>query len=202
MTDTDMTDNEGTTDGQVIEAELVDDTPGTDLARWQYVTLLPPTWRARWAARWRTRALAGQTVRDAVVAVLRAPWRTVAAVGRGLVHAVRVWRRWVRVYDYRDAAERAEKLADKFDEIRTLSLFRWKVTVAVLGGTGAAGGVVVLVDGPRLLFAAVAVGAMVLAWVGRRRDGAPGRRPVLAGPRTLTWTMDPQVLVDAFRDAS
>jgi DNA segregation ATPase FtsK/SpoIIIE, S-DNA-T family len=41
----------------------------------------------------------------------------------------------------------------------------------------------------------------VLAVTGRRKDGSPGRKAVLAGPRTLTWTMDPQVLVDAFRDA-
>ena len=32
-------------------------------------------------------------------------------------------------------------------------------------------------------------------------DGSPGRKAVLAGSRTLTWTMDPQVLVEAFRDA-
>jgi S-DNA-T family DNA segregation ATPase FtsK/SpoIIIE len=189
---------------QVIEAELVDDTPpapGTAMTRWQYVTLLPPTWRARWAAHWRTRAIARQTVRDAAVAVLRAPWRAVAAVGRGVVHAARAWRHWVRVRDYRDAAERAEKLADKFEEIRALSLFRWKVTAVVVGGTGVIGCLVVLVDGPRLLGVAAGVGAVALAWLGRRRDGAPGRRPVLAGPRTLTWTMDPQVLVEAFRDA-
>ncbi|SFQ54552.1 DNA segregation ATPase FtsK/SpoIIIE, S-DNA-T family [Amycolatopsis arida] len=40
-----------------------------------------------------------------------------------------------------------------------------------------------------------------LAIVGRRRDGSLGRKAVLAGPRALTWTMAPQVLVDAFRDA-
>jgi S-DNA-T family DNA segregation ATPase FtsK/SpoIIIE len=43
--------------------------------------------------------------------------------------------------------------------------------------------------------------AIALAITGRRKDGSPGRKAVLAGPRTLTWTMDPQVLVDAFRDA-
>jgi DNA segregation ATPase FtsK/SpoIIIE, S-DNA-T family len=187
-------------DEQVIEAELVDDTPGTEVARWQYVTLLPPTWRARLAARFRTRALALQALRDAASAVLLAPWRLVLAAGRGLVHTVRAWRRWVRVSDYRDAAEQAEKLADKYVEIRSLSLFRWRVTVAVVGGAGLAFCMIVLVDGPRLLWATVGVETVLLAWIGRR-DGAPGRRPVLAGPRTLTWTMDPQVLVDAFRDA-
>jgi hypothetical protein len=33
----------------------------------------------------------------------------------------------------------------------------------------------------------------------RLEGGSPGRKAVLSGPRTLTWTMDPQVLVDAFR---
>ena len=42
---------------------------------------------------------------------------------------------------------------------------------------------------------------MALALTGRRKDGSPGRKAVLSGPRALTWTMDPQVLVDAFRDA-
>jgi S-DNA-T family DNA segregation ATPase FtsK/SpoIIIE len=49
------------------------------------------------------------------------------------------------------------------------------------------------------------IGGMVmsaaLAISGRRKDGSPGRKAALAGPRTLTWTMDPQVLVDAYRDA-
>ena len=50
-------------------------------------------------------------------------------------------------------------------------------------------------------WAALAVSSVVLSITGRRKDGSPGRKAVLAGPRTLTWTMDPQVLVDAFRDA-
>ncbi|MFC5099701.1 hypothetical protein [Kibdelosporangium philippinense] len=44
------------------------------------------------------------------------PFRFVGAVGRGLIVSVRAWRRWVRVVDYREAAENAEKLADKFVE--------------------------------------------------------------------------------------
>ncbi|MBA0126722.1 cell division protein FtsK, partial [Haloechinothrix sp. YIM 98757] len=34
-----------------------------------------------------------------------------------------------------------------------------------------------------------------------RKDGKPGRKHALAGPRSLTWTMDPHILIDAFRDA-
>ena len=51
------------------------------------------------------------------------------------------------------------------------------------------------------LWIAGLIGAAVLAITGRRKDGSPGRRAVLAGHRSLTWAMDPQILVDAFRDA-
>jgi S-DNA-T family DNA segregation ATPase FtsK/SpoIIIE len=142
-----------------------------------------------------------QAVRDGAVRVGTAPWRLLSAVVRGLVHAARGWRRWVRVGDYRDAAEQAEKLADKYIEIRELALFRWRVTAAVAAGGGVGGTIAVIIDGPRSVWALAGLVALGLAWAGRRKDGSPGRRPVLAGPRSLTWTMDPAVLVDAFRDA-
>ena len=131
----------------------------------------------------------------------RSPFTFAGAVGRGLVVCVRAWRRWVRVHDYREAAEQAEKLADKFVEIRALTLFRWKVSGAVAGAVTAVLLVTDLVYGTVALWIAGGVGAVALAIAGRRKDGAPGRKAVLAGPRALTWTMDPQVLVDAFRDA-
>ena len=182
-----------------LDAELVGTegtpgpVPGTAVERWRLVTLRPPTAGDR-------RALARQAIRDSAVRVALSPWRLLRAVARGGVHAAREWRRWVRVGDYREAAEQADKLADKYLEIRELSLFRWRITTAVLAAGGAGGTAVVVVDGPRYLWALAAVTALMLAWAGRRKEGAPGRRPVLAGPRSLTWTMDPQVLVDAFRD--
>jgi DNA segregation ATPase FtsK/SpoIIIE, S-DNA-T family len=183
-----------------LDAELVGTegttgpVPGTAVERWRLVTLRPPTAGDR-------QALARQAIRDSAVRVALSPWRLLRAVARGGVHAAREWRRWVRVGDYREAAEQADKLADKYLEIRELSLFRWRITTAVLAAGGAGGTAVVVVDGPRYLWALAAVTALILAWAGRRKEGAPGRRPVLAGPRSLTWTMDPQVLVDAFRDA-
>lgn len=149
----------------------------------------------------KSRRHAIQAAKDLAVAALRSPWRLLGSVVRGLVVAVRAWRRWITVRDFREAAEQAEKLADKFTDIRELTLFRWKVT-----GAAVALGVVVMlllrvVYSDRPLWIAAALAAVALAVVGRRKDGSPGRRPVLAGPRTLTWTMDPQVLVDAFRDA-
>lgn len=114
--------------------------------------------------------------------------------------AARQWRKWVRVQDYREAAEQSEKLAEKFLEIRRLTLFRWKVTGAVALATAAGGAVVYAVYGTPGLWVAAGLIAATLAVFGRRNDGAAGRKPVLAGPRTLAWTMDSQLLVDAFRD--
>ncbi|HEX5404212.1 MAG TPA: cell division protein FtsK [Pseudonocardiaceae bacterium] len=187
--------------GPVYDGELVDDPPTTSrrsrirrfMNWWQRSQLVPAVLRSRQAAR-----LAG---RDGLVWLVRCPVRFTGAVLRGLVVCVRAWRQWVRVADYRDAAELSEKLADKFTEIRALTLFRWKVT----GATLVAGAVLVLVAdlvfGARAWWIAASLAAVVLAVTGRRKDGSPGRKAVLAGPRTLTWTMDPQVLVDAFRDA-
>jgi S-DNA-T family DNA segregation ATPase FtsK/SpoIIIE len=183
-----------------IDGELVDDNVTTKpprikrLSSWWLRSARVPVWL-------KSRVQARQAGRDAVVAVLRSPWRYLGAVVRGLVTVARWWRRWVTVRDYRDAAELSEKLADKYVEIRALTLFRWKVTGAVVGGGVLAVAVLDLVYGGRVLWIFSVAGSAALAVLGRRKDGSPGRKPVLAGPRTLTWTMDPQVLVDAFRDA-
>jgi S-DNA-T family DNA segregation ATPase FtsK/SpoIIIE len=189
----------------VYDGELVDDDPNRVeptvrrtrwrrfVSWWRHCPRIPLALRSGPAAR--------QGGKDAVVWVLRSPWRFLGAVLRGLVTAVRGWRQWVRVHDYRDAAEQSEKLADKFIEIRALTLFRWKVTGVTTGAGSLALAVLALIYGARAWWIAGAVAAVALAILGRRKDGAPGRTAVLAGPRTLTWTMDPQVLVDAFRDA-
>jgi DNA segregation ATPase FtsK/SpoIIIE, S-DNA-T family len=183
----------------VLHGEPVDDTP----VRRRVWRRLVSWWQRspRVPAAFKSRRHAVQAGKDLTVAGLRSPWRLLGCVVRGLVAAGRVWRRWVTVRDFREAAEQAEKLADKFTEIRQLTLFRWKVTGAVLALATAALLVAYAIDGARILWVTGAATAAVLAIVGRREDGSPGRKPVLAGPRTLTWTMDPQVLVDAFRDA-
>lgn len=184
----------------VLDGEFVgDDVPSSPRRSrrfvnwWQRSPRVPVRLKSRQAAR--------HAVTDVLFWLLRAPWRFLGAVGRGLVVVVRGWRRWVRVHDYREAAEASEKLADKFTEIRALTLFRWKVTGITTAGVVVVLAVAGLVFGARVWWIAASVGAVVLAITGRRQDGSPGRKPVLAGPRTLTWTMDPQVLVDAFRDA-
>lgn len=191
--------------GPVYDGELVDDPPSMPRGRrsgrfmnwWLRSPRVPAALKSRQAAGRATR----QACRDALVWLLQVPFRFAGAVLRGLVVGVRAWRRWVRVSDYREAAEESEKLADKFIEIRALTLFRWKVTGATLAAATVVLLVVHLVFGASALWTAGGIGAVVLAVTGRRKDGSPGRKAVLAGPRTLTWTMDPQVLVDAFRDA-
>jgi S-DNA-T family DNA segregation ATPase FtsK/SpoIIIE len=148
-----------------------------------------------------SRADAVQAAKDAAVAVVRAPWRWVSATVRGALVAGRAWRCWVTVRDYREAAEQSEKLADKYVEIRELTLFRWRVTGAVTGLSAAGVAVTDMIYGSRTLWITAIISAVGLAIIGRRKDGSPGRRAVLAGPRSLSWTMDPQILVDAFRDA-
>ncbi|WP_091629302.1 FtsK/SpoIIIE domain-containing protein [Amycolatopsis saalfeldensis] len=188
--------------GPVLDGELIDDTLPQPrrrtvrrrFVRWWLHSPRVPLWL-------KSRPQAVQAAKDAAVAVLRSPWRYCGAVVRGVVVGVRWWRLWVRVADYRMAAEESEKLADKFTEIRELTLFRWKVTGAVFAVVALVVAVVDLVYGSDPLWIAGAATSVALAILGRRRDGSPGRKPALAGPRTLTWTMDPQVLVDAFRDA-
>jgi S-DNA-T family DNA segregation ATPase FtsK/SpoIIIE len=186
----------------VIDGELIEDNDRAGgqrqhsrraLSWWQRSPRVPTALKS-WAH-------ASQAGKETAVAVARSPWRLVGAVGRGTVLAVRAWRHWVTVRDYREAAEQSEKLADKYIEIRELTLLRWRVTGA-LTGTGMTGvSVADMLYGPPALWITAGIGAAVLAITGRRKDGSPGRRAVLAGPRSLSWTMDPQILVDAFRDA-
>lgn len=183
----------------VLDGELVDEphyySPRLGwFASWWLRSPRVPVWL-------KSRRHAAQALKDLLAALLRSPYRFVGAVVRGLVAAVRWWRRWVTVRDFREAAEQSEKLADKFAEIRALTLFRWKVTGAVVVVIVLGGAIVELLYGRTGLSLLIGVVAVGLAMLGRRRDGSPGRKAVLAGPRTLTWTMDPQVLVDAFRDA-
>lgn len=185
-----------------VDGELVDD------------TLPKPTHRSQWQRfkRWwqchpripaplQSRAIAVQVAKDLVAAVLRSPWRYLHAVVRGAVAGRRSWRQWITVRDYREAAEESGKLADKFTDIRELTLFRWKVTGAVIVAATLAGAVTRLVYGNGPLWIAAVAGSVGLAILGRRTDGSPGRKPSLSGQRAFAWTMDPQLLVDAFRDA-
>ncbi|OZM71708.1 cell division protein FtsK [Amycolatopsis antarctica] len=188
--------------GPVLYGELVDDAPPSPVALSRWVRFVR-WWRSspRVPAELKSRALAAQAAKDAAVAVLRSPWRYLRAVVRGVVAGLRWWRKWVTVRDYREAVEESQKLADKFGDIRELTLFRWKVTAAIVATVAVVSVVVAWVYGERPLWIAGGVASVALAVLGRRKDGSPGRKPSLAGPRALTWTMDPQVLVDAFRDA-
>lgn len=187
----------------VLDGELIDDTLPQPRRRerrrnrfvlWWLHSPRVPLWL-------KSKPQAIQAAKDAVVWLIMSPLRFLSAVLRGGVVGARWWRRWVTVRDYRDAAEESTKLADKFTEIRALTLLRWKVTGAVFAVGAVAVMLVDLVYGTDALWITGGAVSVALAVLGRRKDGSPGRKPALAGPRTLTWTMDPQVLVDAFRDA-
>ncbi|MCA1696898.1 MAG: cell division protein FtsK, partial [Actinobacteria bacterium] len=185
----------------VLDAELIDDDdrPHTRQEHYRRASWWQRSPRVPLAVK--SRAHAAQAAKDTAVATVSSPWRFLRAAGRGTVLAMRAWRRWVTVRDYREAAEQSEKLADKYVEIRELTLLRWRVTGGVTGISVAGVAVGDMVYGSRALWITAVIGAAVMAITGRRKDGSPGRKPVLAGPRSLTWTMDPQILVDAFRDA-
>jgi S-DNA-T family DNA segregation ATPase FtsK/SpoIIIE len=187
----------------VLDGELIDDTLPQPRRRERRRNRVVLWWRhsPRVPLWLKSKPHLVQAVKDRVVWLVMSPLRFVGAVVRGVVVGLRWWRGWVTVRDYRTAAEESEKLADKFAEIRALALFRWKVTGAVLAALVVAVAVVDLMYETDPLWIAGATASVALAILGRRKDGSPGRKPALAGPRTLTWTMDPQVLVDAFRDA-
>ncbi|MCR3721897.1 MULTISPECIES: FtsK/SpoIIIE domain-containing protein [Prauserella salsuginis group] len=189
-------------DRAILDGELVEDQPFPSV-RLPWWLRLKRWWQAspRVPVSLKTREQAKQLVKDWITVVLRSPWRLLRAVGRGVVTGFRLWRRWVTVRDYREAAEESRKLADKFTEIRELTLFRWKVTGAVSVAAGVLIAVAAYVWGEVPLWTIGGVACVALAVLGRRKDGQPGRKPSLSGSRALTWTMDPQILVDAFRDA-
>jgi S-DNA-T family DNA segregation ATPase FtsK/SpoIIIE len=171
----------------VLDGELIDDQPP---GQHQWLQRMRSWWQRspRVPAALKSRAHAAQAGKDITVTVICAPWWFVGATARGTVLAVRAWRRWVSVHDYREAAEQSEKLADKYVEIRELTLFRWRVTGAVTGVGTAGIAVAEMLYGPPALWTTTVIAAVVLVITGRRRDGSPGRRAVLAGPRSLTWT--------------
>lgn len=114
----------------VFDAEFVDE-PEPAVYYSPKLGRLRSWWlRAPWVpSRLKSAVHARQWVRDVVSTVVRSPWYLLSAVVRGLVVGIRLWRRWVTVREFRDAAELSEKLADKFSEIRELTLFRWKSRV-------------------------------------------------------------------------
>jgi DNA segregation ATPase FtsK/SpoIIIE, S-DNA-T family len=150
----------------VLDAELVEEphyySPRLGwFASWWLRSSRVPAWL-------KSRRQAVQALKDFAVAVVRAPDRYLGAVVRGVVAGFRWWRRWVTVRDYREAAEQSEKLADKFVEIRALTLFRWKVTGAVVVAVALGVALVDLVYG-RLWLVVAAVSGGGRCWRDRGR---------------------------------
>ncbi|WP_410673180.1 hypothetical protein [Amycolatopsis sp. cmx-4-68] len=157
------------------------------------VARLPPQWQSAATARHASLRLVGT--------VARAPIRYPPAVARGVAVSARAWWAWLRVEDFYAAAKDADKLADRFAEIHSHRVRRRWWTLGVL--TVGAGGLITmeLVYGPLVWWLAAAGASVAFAVVGRRKDGSPGRKNVFPGTRTLAWTINGDVLVEAFQAA-
>ncbi|KAA2266986.1 cell division protein FtsK [Solihabitans fulvus] len=181
---------------EVLTGELVDEaeyqrTRARRLAE-SMVSRLPAVWQTPETARQASAQLAGQLV--------ALPVRYPGSVGRGLAVSARAWWSWVRVADFYAAARTADRLADRWLEIAAIRKRRawWSLTAI---GTAASGSLVTdLAAGPLPLLLTGGAVSAGLALLGRRKDGAGGRKAVV-GPRTLAWAMDGDHLVEAFRDA-
>jgi S-DNA-T family DNA segregation ATPase FtsK/SpoIIIE len=179
---------------EVIEGELVDEAEYVELRRRRRLTdTLPVLLQDRDAAR--------EMGREMAVRTARSPLSVLGAVGRGLVVSGRAWRRWVGVREIHEVTKDAGKLADKWQEIRALSVYRWKITGGTAVGSLVGLGVADLALGSPVLWATGGVASCGLALAGRHKDGSPGRKAVLTGGRSLAWTMNGDNLVDAFRAA-
>ncbi|MEU9819230.1 cell division protein FtsK [Pseudonocardia alni] len=123
------------------------------------------------------------------------------AAGRGAFLWCKAWHDWVQVNDFRHSAKADGRFSDKAETIRNLSLLRWKVTGGALLGA-ALGLYLLLLFATTMMLVALAVLLLfMLVMFGRTKDGAPGRKPTLGTARAFGWTMDPEMLNVAFRDA-
>jgi S-DNA-T family DNA segregation ATPase FtsK/SpoIIIE len=186
-------------DVPVVEGVIVDESPKSLTRRWAQhpkvpivlkpASLVPDVKAAR---------------RDLAVRTAKAPVTTMPrAILRGLVVGVRLWWQWIVLQEERESARKNGKLDDRGPGIREVSTRRWKIT-----GCTALGLVVVALllrfvftdIAALVLWSTVAVVAVGLMILGRAKDGTPGRKPVLGG-RGFTWTMNPELLNQAYRDA-
>lgn len=182
--------------GDPLDGELISD---EEYSRTRLRKALP-TAVAGLPVRWRS-AADHHTGLRVIAGAVNTSGRFGGAVGYGLVVTVRAWWNWVRVRDLYDAATAADKLADRYAEIHWhRSRRRWWTVTAVGGGTA----VLVVVDrvfGTTVWWYAAAVASAVLAVAGRRKDRTSDRRGVFPAGRTLSWTVNGDDLVDAFRAA-
>ncbi|MBP2323806.1 S-DNA-T family DNA segregation ATPase FtsK/SpoIIIE [Kibdelosporangium banguiense] len=190
--------NEFDTSGPVVGAELLTDVEQhqrVNAHRWtELVAAIVP-------ARWQNRDHHNHVRAELVLRAVRVPLRYPVAVARGSVTAARAWWAWVSVRDFYDAAKQAQQLAQRFQDIQRYRVRRRWSTLGVLVVGGAGLLVTGMVVGPIVWWATAAPVSVALAVAGRRKDGSPGRKNVFPGTRTLAWTINGDVLVEAFQAA-
>lgn len=188
------------TTGPVLDGELVDEQEYQQSRARRLAEAAVEAAVARLPARWQT---ADSAKAAGVSLALRAavtPLRYPPAVLRGTATAVRAWWQWVRVTDWYDAAKATDTLAHRWQDIAGVRRRRTWTTVGTVTAGSVGVGVWILVQGSGLVWVSAAAVTLVLAVVGRRKDGAKGR-PAVMGARTLAWAMDGDHIVVAFRDA-
>ena len=136
---------------------------------------------------------------ELVAQLVRVPVRYPSAAARGSAAALRAWWAWVTVRDLYDAAKASQQLAARYDDIHHHRVRRRVWTLVITAGAGGALAIADLTAGPIVLWGTTAGLSAVLATVGRRKGGA-GRAAVIR-PRSISWAMDGNNLVTAFRDA-
>lgn len=155
-------------------------------------------WR-RLPARWQDRDERSRTFGAAGRFLILVPVRYPQAMLRGTGKAGQAWWRWIRVQDFYDAAKQSQQLAHRFDEIQRHRARRMVWTLGTVATTGVGLVVADLTAGPVVVWVVGVALSGGLALAGRRQDGA-GRTPLLR-PRSISWAMDGNNLVTAFRDA-
>jgi len=180
---------------EVLDGELITDAEYERSRRrglaGQVVAKLPPGLQTRQGRSEAMKHVGGHAI--------MIPFRYPKATLRGLSVAGRVWWRWVRVEDFYEAAKAGDVLPTRFTEIQAhRTKRRWISTACAVCATGGlyAG---LMFEGPLVVWGAALVASGALALAGRPRGGT-GRKAVM-GSRTLSWAMDGNHLVDAFRDA-
>jgi S-DNA-T family DNA segregation ATPase FtsK/SpoIIIE len=183
----------------VVEGEIVDESPKTLTQRWARAPRVPVVFKPTSLV-----PDAKAARRDLAIRSARAPVTTMPrAVARGVVVAARLWWHFIVLYEEREHARKDNKLHEKGPGLREASRRRWKGTGLALLALVVVGLLLRFVfpaTAPLVLWPALAALLIALMLLGRAKDGTPGRKPVLGG-RGFGWTMNPEMLNDAYRHA-
>ena len=187
----------------VVDAELVPRGAPRHPRRKRVTIVVVRTWQASPSvpAEWKRADTAKRAARSLAVRAALAPIRTYPpAVARGTTLMTRTWWRWVRCRAIEESAAAAGDLHKHTKDLTHHRRVKNGLTAGVVV-PGAVAAVVLWYTASTLTIVVVIIVITgTLAVAGRRRDGSPGRKAQL-GPRSLSWTLDPNQLTDRFLEA-